>query len=303
MKPLNAFFFFLLVIALAACSKENDDLSGVQDIPGLGGDTWVEGSLDKWLHDSLTVPYNIEVKYKWDQFEFDVTKTLVPPKEEVVIPAMQAIMKVWIDNYIKYAGELFFKKYSPKFFILSGSASWNDNGTITLGTAEGGRKVVMYLLNEFRTKGMDGYQPRDTANVKQIFHVIEHEFGHILHQNIMYPTEFKKISVGLYTANWNNIYDADAHQDGFVTAYAMSSENEDFVEMISTMLIEGKEGFDRIVNSVQDKTSDNGTTQAQAVAALRQKEAMVVNYYKSAYDVDFYALQKATRDSINALFY
>jgi substrate import-associated zinc metallohydrolase lipoprotein len=303
MNPLKAFFFFLLVIALAACSRKNDDLSGVQDIPGLGGDTWVEDSLDQWLQDSLTIPYNIEVKYKWDQFEFDVTKTLVPPKENVVIPAMKSIMRVWIDNYIEYAGELFFKKYSPKFFILSGSASWNNNGTITLGTAEGGRKVVMYLLNEFRTKGMDGYQLRDTANVKQIFHVIEHEFGHILHQNVMYPVEFKKICAGLYTGNWNNIYDSEARQDGFVTAYAMANENEDFVEMISMMLIEGKDGFERIISSIQDRTSDNGTTRAQAVERLRQKETMVVNYYKSAYNVNFYALQAATRQSINALFY
>lgn len=303
MKQLNAFFFFLLVVSLAACSKENDDLSGVQDIPGLGGDTWAPGSLDKWLYDSVTVPYNIEVKYKWDQFEFDVTKTLVPPKEEVVKPAIQAIQKVWIDNYIKEAGALFFKKYSPKFFILSGSAEWNDNGTITLGTAEGGRKVVMYLLNEFRTKNMPGYTKADTGNVKQIFHVIEHEFGHILHQNIMYPVEFKKICAGLYTGNWNNIYDYEARQDGFVTAYAMANENEDFVEMISMMLIEGKEGFDRIVNSIQDVTSANGTTKEQAQSRLRLKESMVVNYYKSAYNVDFYSLQKDTRASISSLFY
>ncbi|GAA3938369.1 hypothetical protein GO495_11265 [Chitinophaga oryziterrae] len=303
MKLIKAFFFLTVVAVLGACSSKKDDLSGVQNIPGLGGDTWVPGSLDAWLYDTITVPYNIEVKYKWDQFEFDVTKTLVPPKEEVVIPAMRAIKKVWIDNYINEAGSSFFKKYSPKFFILSGSASWNNNGTITLGTAEGGRKVVMYLLNEFRTKQMDGYRLGDTANVKQIFHVIEHEFGHILHQTIMYPVEFKKICAGYYTGNWNNISDQTAHWDGFVTPYAMSSENEDFVEMIATMLIEGKGGFDKLVNSVPAGTSEDGVTQAQAMDRLRQKEAMVVSYFKSAYNIDFYSLQKNTRKSIDGLFY
>lgn len=302
MKRINAFFFLLSVVILSACAKK-DDLSGVQNIPGLGGDTWAPGSLDAWLHDSITVPYNIEVKYKWDQFEFDVTKTLVPPKEEVVIPAVRAIQKVWIDNYINEAGSLFFKKYSPKFFVLSGSASWNDNGTITLGTAEGGRKIVMYLLNEFRTKDMPGYALRDTANVKQIFHVIEHEFGHILHQTIMYPVDFKKISAGFYTGNWNNIQDTAAHHAGFVTPYAMSNENEDFVEMISIMLTEGKSGFDRIVNNVPEGVSEDGVTKAQAQAKLRQKETMVVNYFKSAYNIDFYSLQKNTRKSIDGLFY
>jgi substrate import-associated zinc metallohydrolase lipoprotein len=303
MKRIKIFFLLLTVAVFAACATKEDDLSGVQDIPGLGGDTWVPGSLDAWLHDTMTVPYNIEVKYKWDQFEFDVTKTLVPPKEEVVIPAIRAIKKVWIDNYIREAGAIFFKKYCPKFFILSGSASWNDNGTITLGTAEGGRKVVMYLLNDFRTKEMPGYKKSDTGNVKQIFHVIEHEFGHILHQTVMYPVEFKKICAGYYTGNWNNIADSEARKDGFVTAYAMSNENEDFVEMIAMMLIEGKAGFDRIVNSIPEGSSVNGSSQAQAKERLRKKEAMVVSYFKTAHKVDFYSLQDNTRKSIVQLLY
>jgi substrate import-associated zinc metallohydrolase lipoprotein len=302
MKIIKAFLFLLSVALLGACTKE-DDLSGVKDIPGLGGDTWAAGSLDAWLYDTITVPYNINVKYKWDQFEFDVTKTLVPPREEVVKPAIRAIQKVWIDNYINAAGEIFFKKYSPKFFVLSGSASWNDNGTITLGTAEGGRKVVMYLLNDFRTKSMPGYTLGDTANVKQIFHVIEHEFGHILHQTIMYPVEFKKICAGFYTGNWNNIQDTAALHAGFVTPYAMSSDNEDFVEMIAVMLIEGKGGFDKIVNSVPAGSSVDGVSRETAQARLRQKEAMVVAYFKSAYNIDFYGLQKNTRKSIDGLFY
>ncbi|MVT09952.1 zinc-binding metallopeptidase [Chitinophaga tropicalis] len=303
MKRINACFIMLAVVLISACSSGEDDLSGVQDIPGLGGDTWVPGSLDKWLHDTMTVPYNIEVKYKWDQFEFDVTKTLVPPREEVVMPAIRAIKKVWIDTYISEAGSLFFKKYSPKFFVLSGSASWNDNGTITLGTAEGGRKVVMYLLNDFRTKDMPGYSKGDSATVKQIFHVIEHEFGHILHQTIMYPVEFKKICAGYYTGNWNNISDWEANRDGFVTAYAMSNENDDFVEMVSIMLIEGRAGFDRIVAAIPDGISDNGSTKAQAVDRLRQKEAMVVSYFKTSYGIDFYSLQSKTRKAIEELLY
>jgi substrate import-associated zinc metallohydrolase lipoprotein len=303
MKRIKIFSFLFAVMVLTGCSREKDDLSGVQDIPGLGGDTWVPGSLDKWLYDTITVPFNIEVKYKWDQFEFDVTKTLVPPKEEIVIPAIRAIQKVWINNYIQEGGELFFNQYSPKFFVLSGSASWNDNGTITLGTAEGGRKVVMYLLNDFRTKEMAGYQKSDTGNVKQIFHVIEHEFGHILHQNVMYPVDFKRVCAGYYNGNWNNISDASALQDGFVTPYAMSNENEDFVEMIAVMLIEGKDGFDRIVNKVPAGISDNGVTQAQAQDRLRQKESIVVNYFKTAYKIDFYSLQRNTRQSIVQLLY
>jgi len=161
----------------------------------------------------------------------------------------------------------------------------------------------MYLLNDFRTKEMPGYTKRDTGNVKQIFHVIEHEFGHILHQTKMYPPEFKKICAGYYTGNWNNIADTSARKDGFVTAYAMSNESEDFVEMIAMMLIEGKAGFDRIVNSIPAGYSVNGSSQAQAKDRLRQKEAMVVNYFKASYNIDFYSLQDNTRKSIVQLLY
>ncbi|RBL88568.1 zinc-binding metallopeptidase [Chitinophaga flava] len=299
---MKVFLLAMSLFLLVSCSKK-DDLGKVEDIPGLGGDTWVKGPLDRWLYDTLTIPYNIAVKYKWDQFEFELNKTLVPPREEKVIPVMSAIKKVWMNTYIAEAGDLFFRRYCPKFFILSGSASWNENGTITLGTAEGGRKVVLYLVNDFMTKDMPGYKPSDSANVKQMFHVIEHEFGHILHQTVMYPVEFKRVTAGLYTANWNNINDMAAHQDGFVTPYAMSGYDDDFVEMISTMLVEGRAGFDKIVNSIPPGFSINGTSQADAIARLRKKESIVVSYFQTVWHIDFYSLQTRTRKEINKLLY
>jgi substrate import-associated zinc metallohydrolase lipoprotein len=300
MKPMRRVLLFLCICTMVACKKE-DGLDNIDDIPGLGGDTWVKGPVDYWIYDSLTKPYNIAVKYKWDQFELELNKTLVPPREEKVIPVMEAVKKVWINTYVAEAGELFIKKYCPKFFVLAGSASYNTDGTITLGTAEGGRKVVLYVLNDFRTKAMPDYKPSDSSNIKMMFHTIEHEFGHILHQNVMYTQDFKRISTGLYTANWTNVPDAGARRDGFVTAYAMSAPDEDFVEMIAMMLVEGKAGFDKIVNSIPAGTSTNGTTQADAKSKLRQKEAIVVTYFKDVWDIDFYSLQTRVRAAVESL--
>jgi substrate import-associated zinc metallohydrolase lipoprotein len=158
-------------------------------------------------------------------------------------------------------------------------------------------------MNDFRTKGMPGYVPDDSVNVKQMFHVIEHEFGHILHQTVMYPQEFKLICTGYYTGNWNNISDYAARQDGFVTAYAMSAYDEDFVEMISMMLVEGKAGFDKIVNSIPPGVSINGMARADAQARLRKKETMVVDYFKTVWKIDFYSLQTRVRTAVNKLLY
>ncbi|MBX3242405.1 MAG: putative zinc-binding metallopeptidase [Chitinophagaceae bacterium] len=295
-------FLVIVVLLLTLASCDREDPLNVDDIPGLGGDTWVKSDLDHWLFDSITQPYNIAVKYKWDQFELEINKTIVPPKEEKIIPVMRTIKKVWIDPYLAEGGKVFFNKYSPKFFVLAGSASWNLDGSITLGTAEGGRKVVIYQLNEYLNKTMPGYTPKDSAVAKQMFHVIEHEFAHILDQNIRRPIEFDAVSAGFYTADWINTWDAEARRDGFITAYALSKNSEDFAEMISIMLIEGKSGFDHIVNSITG-TSIRGTTPEVAKERLRQKEALVVNYFKKAWDIDFYSLQSRKRAAIVSELY
>jgi substrate import-associated zinc metallohydrolase lipoprotein len=293
----SKFLIVLLFGSVTFFSCRKEDPLVVDDIPGLGGDTWAKTSLDKWLYDTLTVPFNIATKYKWDQFELDVNKNIVPPKEEKVIPVMRSVKRVWMEPYILQAGELFFKKYSPKLFVLAGSANWNMDGSITLGTAEGGRKIVLYLLNDFKNKTIAGYVPADSVVPKQMFHVIHHEFAHILDQNIRRPVAFDEVTKGFYTADWINTDDYSARQDGFVTAYALSSPGEDFAEMVSIMLIEGKSGFDYIVNSITG-TSVRGTTAAEAKAKLRQKESIVVNYYKQAWNIDFYTLQLRVRNAI-----
>jgi substrate import-associated zinc metallohydrolase lipoprotein len=296
MRFIKSSLLFLFVLAvLASCKKE--DALNVEDVSGLGGDTWVKTPLDQWLYDTLVVPYNIATKYKWDQSELELNKDIIPPDESKVIPVMSSVKRVWIDPYVLQGGELFFKTYCPKLFVLAGSASWNLDGSITLGTAEGGRKIVLYLLNDFKNKTIPGYVPADSAIPKQMFHVIHHEFGHILDQNIRRPVEFDAVCKGLYTADWINTNDYAARQDGFITAYAESSPFEDFVETISIMLIEGKPGFDYIVNNITG-TSSRGTTAEQAKARLRQKESLIVNYYKQAWNIDFYTLQLRVRNAL-----
>ena len=292
MKSLQTFLFvFSCTVTMLSCRK--DDISGNADnIAGLGGDTWVKGPIDDWILSNLTVPYNVAVKYKWDQSEMEFNKIIVPPDEDKILPVLSAVKQVWIDNYVAETNELFMKKYCPKFFVLAGSASWNMDGTITLGQAEGGRKILLYQLNDFRVKGMDGYEPADSFTVKQMFHTIEHEFAHILHQNVMYPQEFKQVSVGNYTSNWNNVSDEAANELGFISAYAMSFPDEDFVEMASMMLVEGRNWFNAMVNGLADE---------EAQTKLRQKEAIVVNYFKDVWNINFYSLQTRTRASITAL--
>jgi len=293
-----------IAIIIVSCYKE-DELGSVDNIPGLGGDTWTPGAIDKWIVDNLTTPYNIGVKYKWDQGELqdDFNKQLVPPKEEKVIPIMDAIKLAWINPYITEAGIMFFKNISPKFFILVGSPAY-VSGAIKLGTAEGGRKVTLYDVNNFRIKGMPGYVLSDTDNVKRVFATIHHEFAHILDQNIKVPVEFSQSSASGYTSDWLNVSPEDARNEGFISPYGNSKKEEDWAEMVSLMIVEGKAWFDQYVDGINyTGTTPNGTTAAVAKARLRQKEAAVVSYFKQTWNIDFYSLQARSRAAISSLIY
>lgn len=273
---------FLLPLTLGllfSCQKQEElDVSYFD----YRGDNWEKGALDEWLYQHFVVPYNIEVKYRFDRNELALNRVLVPPREDRVIPVMETINQTWIEPYIAEAGEAFIERLSPKQFVLVGSPEFNTDGTITLGTAEGGRKVVLYVLNDF--------EKSDEAAVKQMLHTIHHEFAHILHQTVMYPEEYKRISTG-YTASWSDYSLNDARSRGFISEYARSSPDEDFVEVISFMLIEGKKGFDAIVNSAP----------ADAQVIFRRKEKVVEQYFQEAWNIDIYKLQARTEAAIKAL--
>lgn len=245
-------------------------------------DTPQKTALDEWLLNNYTYPYNIEVKYRWDGSELEVNKTLVPPIPDRVQSIMGVVNDAWVQPYIDEAGDTFFKTFCPKQFVLVGSPNFNPGGTITLGTAEGGRKIVLFTINEF--------EETDRANVIEQMHTIHHEFAHILHQNIPYSNEYKTITPGDYTADWTNIPTSEAHAKGFISSYAMSAPDEDFVEMIATMLTQGERGFDRIICSIP----------AEGQAKLRRKQLIVENYFTSVYKINFKSLQTRTEAAIDA---
>ncbi len=266
-------FLFAVLLFTSSCKKDKEDLSG--PILGLGGDKVVPNDIDRWLDTAYVEPYNIEVKYRWDPFEVKVNKTLVPVLEEMVIPVMSMVKTTWIEPYNKVISSSFIKTYCPKQFQLVGSAEWNTNNTITLGQAEGGRKIVLFMINY--------YDKSDRSQIEQMLHTIQHEFAHILHQNKEFSKEYRNITPMGYTSNWQLDTDpVKARNEGFITPYSRSNEFEDFVEMVSTMLVMGRTRYD---------TTVNGVTNATGKANLRKKEQMVVDYFKNSWGIDFYQLQ------------
>jgi substrate import-associated zinc metallohydrolase lipoprotein len=276
------FYTYTLIICMAftACKKEELPTT---PILGLGGDTWVKGPIDDYIKQNFTDPYNIEVKFKWDPYELAYNKNITPVKEEQVVPALDAVKSIWMAPYEKVIGQAFLRKFSPRQFVLAGSAEYNSDGTIVLGEAESGKKITLLVIND--------YNRLDVFQVTRMLHTIHHEFAHILHQNISYAREFKQLNPQWYTASWFNTDDATANAQGLVTPYAKAAADEDFVETISFLLVEGQDAFDAIV------ANNPGT----AATILRTKESIVVDYFQKAYNIDFRALQAEVKAGIETI--
>ncbi len=277
-------FLFILLSSLIFSSCDNDDIKdySVVEIPEESTNT-----TDIYINKNFIKPFNIDVKYKWNFTESDKAKNLVPPKEELIIPFLEVVLKAWIDPYVeiseKSGGIFLFPKYVPKMLFLLGSSGYNNDGTVTQGTAEGGKKIVLYEINKF--------DAQNTSVMQRYFHVMHHEFAHILHQTTEFSTEYQTISKGLYTSTWY-LYDNEyANNNGFITNYAMSEYHEDFVEMIAMMLTRTKEEWDELMESMPE----SGKPQ------LLQKEQYVIDYFKNVWNIDIFELQEIINERLDEI--
>ena len=250
---------FLTALSLVSCSDGSDSVGQSQ----IDTNPPILNELDIWLRSNFVQPYNIEVLYKWDINDTDVDRFLHPPLESSVRPVANALQKAWIDPYTIVGGDDFIKKIAPRQFTFVGSFNFNPNSpTITLGVAEAGTKITLFNI--------DFLDFTDINSIKQPLKTVQHEYGHILNQNIPFDIGYGQINPANYTAQWFNRTDAEARELGYITAYGSSQPGEDFVEMVSEMLTNSKEGFDAIVD---------GITSASAKDIIRQKEAIVAEYY------------------------
>ncbi len=277
----------IVFMILVSCSNGEDAVGESQ----IDTNPPILNELDIWLRNEFVKPYNIEVLYKWDINDTDIDRFLHPPLESSVQPVGEALLKAWIEPYTQVGGDDFIKKIAPRQFTFVGSFNYNPNSpTITLGVAEAGTKITLFNIDFLDFTNID--------DIKQPLKTVQHEYGHILNQNVPISTEYGLVNPENYTAQWFNIGITEANPNptteernmaarelGYITAYGASQESEDFVEMVSEMLTNTKEDFDAMVESIQNEESK---------AFIRKKEAMVVEYYKNNFDIDIYELQALT---------
>jgi substrate import-associated zinc metallohydrolase lipoprotein len=219
-------YLSLIIFAFIILSCDDEDKLSKESVISL--QEMHTSELDEWIYETFTKPYNIEIKYKWEDREMDNNFHVTPPQTEKAEDFLKALLELWIKPYEAEAGTEFIKTYSPKLIYLVGTPQYNADGTMTVGLAEGGRKVTVFNVNDFTLTDMD--------RMSKAFHTMHHEFAHILHQKVLIPTDFKEISKGDYTGAWYNIDEVNAGAGGFITPYSMSKFEEDWVEIIATIL-------------------------------------------------------------------
>ncbi|MDA6071778.1 putative zinc-binding metallopeptidase [Flavobacterium sp. AC] len=241
--------------------------------------------LDKWIDTGFLDPYNIKVYYEWNQNLVDNTRYLFPPTIEKVKPALEIVKTIWIDSYTTIGGANFVKKIAPREFVLVGGVNLNTTGTRTLGLAEGGQRVTLFQV--------DYLNKNSRPDVTEFIHTIQHEYVHILNQTKPFDEQaWSKLTPSGYTTSWYVEEIEDSRELGFITSYARLNIYEDFAETASTILTSSKAEYAAILASITDPAGK---------ASIQKKEAIVVQYYKDAFNMDFYALRDEAQKNTDAV--
>lgn len=217
----------------AACDEDSVDTS----ISVIKDDQTPKNELDQWLLKNFVEPYNVQMRYRWEDNEISMDYILVPARYECAVKMANAIKYICFEAFRETTGGTdFIRSHFPKMIQLVGNPGWSPShdGSYTLGSAEGGYRIDLWYVNKI--KDAQGDIALLNANY---FHVIFHEFGHVFHQKVPYPSQYNQITGTSYRgAMWSSYSDQEAAQrDGFITPYASCSVDEDFAEVFSSYVL------------------------------------------------------------------
>lgn len=265
----NLFLLILSVLFITACSSDEPDYN--RSVITIGNTEKTE--FDKWLEANFVNPYNIDFKYRYEDIESDFDYYVVPAEYNKAVKLAHLVKYLCVDAYNELVDENFTCEYFPKMFFTIGEWEYKNNGTYILGTAEGGRKILLSGTN-YLDKYINNQQSLNHYYLK----TIHHEFTHILNQTKSIPAEFQLVTGNGYVADsWSEVpYKTIYLTRGFISDYAQHSYQEDFAEMMSIYVINDAESWEALLNEATDESA----------ALIRQKLDIVKNYMITSYGID-----------------
>lgn len=265
----NLFLLILSVLFITACSSDEPDYN--RSVITIGNTEKTE--FDKWLEANFVNPYNIDFKYRYEDIESDFDYYVVPAEYNKAVKLAHLVKYLCVDAYNELVDENFTCEYFPKMFFTIGEWEYKNNGTYILGTAEGGRKILLSGTNH-----LDKYINSQQSLNHYYLKTVHHEFTHILNQTKSIPTEFQLVTGNGYVAdNWSEEpYETIYLTRGFISDYAQHSYQEDFAEMMSIYVINDAESWEALLNEATDESA----------ALIRQKLDIVKNYMMTSFGID-----------------
>lgn len=248
--------------------------------------------IDEYIQENFIDEYGVAVRYKYVDNFVDQTKRVTPPRREAVIPMLDFLTDLWIEPWIEVPnGKRFFQDHVPAEMVFIGSTMYNNDGTVTLGTADAGARITLTEVNDV-----------DPDNMTWVFRqlgTIYHEFAHIVHQRYNLPPGWETISPQGYTSagSWYNLTDEEALQRGFVSPYATSSFNEDFAEIAAFILFDPDFTAKYLTDEVC--TTADCLERNKGRAMLREKYESVLAHYKQYTGVDLLLVREKVQEKLN----
>jgi substrate import-associated zinc metallohydrolase lipoprotein len=248
--------------------------------------------LDIYIDKNFTQEYGMAIRYRFVDNFVQPGQRVSPPRLEVVRPMLDFIEEFWIDPYEDVeGGDDFFRDHVPAEIVFLGGLIYNNDGTVTLGTADAGAQITFTNVNALDVDDEDWR----TLQLQTVYH----EFAHTVHQRYKLPNAYEMISPEGYTGpgSWFVLSDEEALQRGFVSPYATSSPNEDFAETVSFYLFDPD--FDTNFTELEDNCeTDDCVSRNEGKSMIVEKISSIMDHYQNVTGIDLEELRTAIQSRL-----
>ena len=205
--------------------------------------------LDKWIGETITAPYGIDVVYRWERHSSQPGNFTYPPKADKIKPVLETIKHLWIDLYS--SDELAMKDgiigKTPIRIYLYGGKNVDQYGFEHLSNPlSPGLEMHIYNVNDF--------DPKEQAKVYALMRSVHHQFARRLSELFSYDRDrFLMISRHRYISSTGDflatvqkgisdrgrIFSLSdyGHKRGCLTINSLLSAEDDFAEIISATIM------------------------------------------------------------------
>ena len=302
----------LLVLGISAFSSCGEDALSSTSVIAQRQSSVQETELDRWIRDSITLPYGIEVVYRQENHGGAATDYLYPPRAEQVKPVLRAFRALCLESFTfaEQDRSNFLLGRAPLRLVLYGGAYADAHGMVRLSLPQAPTTMMLTHCNAF--------SPDDPNKVYLLARMGFHQLTRRLLAQLPYDrVAFSAISGDRYTGSTASLVapwqagrtidqqfgiDSWANKRGFLTIHGMVSSEEDMAEMISaTICATPLQVQQALTEAATPDTDADPEVQARyteeakvATQQLSRKQAFVTDYLQKVWHVDFRRWQITT---------